>query len=96
MVLETLHDSDLVGHFGVKRTMARVRLRYYWPGYLSDVEEWCKTCEICQQRNNPPNKNTAPLTSIDTGQGPFEQVALDILKLPPTKRGNKYFIKRCS
>ena len=38
MVLETLHDNDLAGHFSVKRTMARVRLRYYWPGYLEDVE----------------------------------------------------------
>ena len=92
MVLESLHDSDLAGHFGVKRTMARVRLRYYWPGYLTDIEDWCKTCEICQQRKDPPNKNTAPLTSIDTGEGPFEQVALDILKLPPTSRGNQYLL----
>ena len=92
MVLESLHDSDLAGHFGVRRTMARVRIRYYWPGYLTDVEDWCKTCEICQQKKDPPNKNTAPLTSIDTGQGPFEQIALDILKLPPTNRGNKYLL----
>ena len=92
MVLESLHDSPFCGHFGEKRTKVRVQLRYYWPGYLSDTEEWCRTCETCQQRKPPQSKNQAPLTSIDTGSGPFEQVALDILKLPLTARGNEYLL----
>ena len=92
MVLESLHDSELTGHFGVKRTMARVRLRYYWPGYLADVDKWCKSCKTCQERKDPTSKNTAPLTNIETGDGPFEKVALDILKLPPTSRGYRYLL----
>ena len=92
MVLESLHDSDFAGHFGVKRTVARVKIRYYWPGYLNDIEEWCRTCEVCQKRKNPPSKNIAPLMNIDTGQGPFENVALDILKLPRTSRGNEFLL----
>lgn len=92
MVMESLHDSEFAGHFGVKRTLARVRLRYYWPGYMEDVEQWCKTCAVCQERKPPPSKNIAPLTSIDIGQGPFEQVALDILKLPRTGRGNQFLL----
>lgn len=92
MVLESLHDSILSGHFGVKKTAARVKLRYYWPGYLGDVEEWCRTCLVCQQRKNPRSRNIAPLQSIETGEGPFEQVALDILKLPLTSRKNQYVL----
>ena len=90
MVLESLHDNIFSGHFGVKKTLARIKLRYYWPGYIDDVEEWCQTCIICQKRKNPQSMNTAPLQSIDTGQGPFEQIALDILKLPRTTRGNQF------
>ena len=92
MVMESLHDSPFAGHFGVKRTLARVQLRYYWPGYLKDVEDWCKSCVVCQQRKGPQSKNVAPLTSIHTGEGPFEQIALDILKLPLTERGNQYLV----
>ena len=92
MVLESLHDSPFAGHFGLKSTTSRVQLRYYWPGYLSDVEQWCKSCVICQERKGPQSKNTAPLTSIDTGRNPFEQIALDILKLPLTQRGNQYVL----
>ena len=47
---------------------------------------------MCQEGKSPPNKNIAPLTSIDTGQGPFEQIALDILKLPFTARHNQYLL----
>lgn len=92
MVLESLHDSIFSGHFGVKKTVARVKLRYYWPGYLEDVEEWCRTCVVCQRRKNPRSKNIAPLQSIGTGVEPFEKVALDILKLPQTSRGNQYVL----
>ena len=92
MALESLHDSEFAGHFGVKRTTARVRLRYYWPGYIKDIEDWCKSCLRCQQRKNPTNKNISPLMNIETGQGPFEHIALDILKLPRTTRGNNYLL----
>ena len=92
MVLESLHDNEWAGHFGIKRTTARVKMRYYWPGYQQDIEEWCKTCIICQQRKNPTSKNTAPMTSIHSGQGPFEQIGLDILKLPRTERGYEYLL----
>ena len=92
MVLESLHDSEFSGHFGTKRTLARVQIRYYWPGYSKDIEEWCKSCLVCQERKNPPSKNISPLTNIDTGTGPFEQIALDILKLPVTERGNEYIL----
>ena len=92
IVLESLHDSPFAGHFGEKRTGTRVQLRYYWPGYLEEVSEWCKTCDVCQKRKNPKSKNVAPLKSINTGEGPFEQIALDILKLPVTARGNQYLL----
>ena len=92
MVMESLHDDILSGHFGVLKTMARVKLRYYWPGYLKDVEEWCRTCTECQHRKSPRSMNRAPLQSIDTGEGPFEKIALDILKLPVTARKNQYVL----
>ena len=92
MVMETLHDSPFAGHFGVRRTTVRVQIRYYWPGYLADIENWCKSCLICQQRKGPQNANVAPMTPLHTGDGPFERIALDILKLPLTENGNQYLL----
>ncbi|KAJ8957190.1 hypothetical protein NQ318_007752 [Aromia moschata] len=39
-VLEELHSSPTGGHFGVTRTLARVRDRFYWENCRRDVEEW--------------------------------------------------------
>ncbi|KAJ8960041.1 hypothetical protein NQ318_009478 [Aromia moschata] len=39
-VLEELHNSPSGGHFGVTRTLARVRDRFYWVNCRRDVEEW--------------------------------------------------------
>ncbi|KAJ8912305.1 hypothetical protein NQ315_017338 [Exocentrus adspersus] len=41
-ILRELHDSRAGGHFGVNRTLARVRDRYYWINCRRSVEEWCK------------------------------------------------------
>ncbi|KAJ8954556.1 hypothetical protein NQ318_000790, partial [Aromia moschata] len=38
-VLEELHNSPSGGHFGVTRTLARVRDRFYWVNCRRDVEE---------------------------------------------------------
>ncbi|GBG61655.1 hypothetical protein CBR_g23170 [Chara braunii] len=36
-LLGEYHDSRLVGHFGVNRTIARLRQRFRWPNLITDV-----------------------------------------------------------
>ena len=48
-VLKQLHDY--AGHFGVRKTMGKVRERFYWPGYESDVERYVRERVQCQRRN---------------------------------------------
>ncbi|XP_019888240.1 uncharacterized protein LOC109611168 [Ooceraea biroi] len=40
-ILEEAHDSPTGGHFGVNKTLAKIRQRYYWATCKSDVEDWC-------------------------------------------------------
>jgi hypothetical protein len=37
-VLQLLHDDKLAGHLGIKRTIARVRHRFYWVGYTKYID----------------------------------------------------------
>ncbi|KRZ65375.1 Retrovirus-related Pol polyprotein from transposon, partial [Trichinella papuae] len=39
-VLQSMHDSRYAGHLGERRTLARVRSRFYWPGVSGDVHTW--------------------------------------------------------
>jgi hypothetical protein len=54
MVLTHLHNQS--GHLGMRKTMEKVKARYYWPGYESDIERWVHECEECQRRNPPPRR----------------------------------------
>ena len=38
-ILKGCHDGS--GHMGLKKTLAKVRMRYFWPGMYHDVEDWC-------------------------------------------------------
>ncbi|KAJ8952419.1 hypothetical protein NQ318_014511, partial [Aromia moschata] len=50
-VLDELHNSPSGGHFGVTRTLARVRDRFYWVNCRRDVEEWCKKFRSSQHES---------------------------------------------
>ena len=36
-VLQQCHDEKTAGHLGIKKTLHKIRLRYYWPGLQRDV-----------------------------------------------------------
>lgn len=48
-----LHSAPTAGHFGVSKTLARVRQRFCWSRHHQDVRNWCrKETVICV----PPGK----------------------------------------
>ncbi|KAJ8961687.1 hypothetical protein NQ318_021286 [Aromia moschata] len=77
-VLKELHSSPSGGHFGVTRTLARVRDRFYWVNCRRDVEEWCKRCDLCSAKKGPNTRSRGKMVQYLSG-APFERVAVDIL-----------------
>jgi hypothetical protein len=47
-VLKLEHENRLGGHWGILRTTARVRCRYYWPGWASNVRKAVSECFSCE------------------------------------------------
>ena len=41
-VLREMHEGSMGGHLGEEKTLARVRGRFYWPGYHDQVSNYCK------------------------------------------------------
>ncbi|GFV91653.1 hypothetical protein TNCV_4762181 [Trichonephila clavipes] len=91
-VLKELHGSPLGGHFGVMKTLHRVRERFFWGKVRADVEQWCKSCDACSARKGPKIRSRGKLHRYNVG-APFERIAFDILgPLPRTVSGNKYLL----
>ena len=91
-VLQQLHDAPTAGHLGIAKTLGRVRERFYWVQCRSDVQEWCRNCDLCAQKRGPHRKIKAPLKAYNVGS-PMERIAIDVLgPLPTTEAGNKYIL----
>jgi hypothetical protein len=89
-VLRETHDSLAGGHLGVKKTLSRLRQRFYWIGMRQDVEEWCRSCDVCCAKKGPKRHGRAPLQLYQVGS-PMERVAVDIAgPLTMTTSGNRY------
>ena len=91
-VLKLLHDSPAAGHLGVSKTAGRVTSRFYWNNWMQDVEDHCRSCEKCAQRNAPSKHLKARLVPNLTGY-PMQRVALDVVgPLPKSRRGNRFIL----
>ena len=64
----------------------------HWPGIRKTVTRHIQLCNVCNHKNSPTNRNTAPLGHISVSQ-PFTFWAMDYMgPLPETSRGNKHIL----
>ena len=59
-ILTLIHNDS---HPGIRKTIAKTRLHFYWRGLYRDVERFCNGCLICQ-KNKPKNQPREPLEPI--------------------------------
>ena len=86
------HDCVTSGHFGISKTLAKVKQGFYWIGCRNDVKAWCKQCDLCNSRKGPKRREKAQLQIYQVGS-PMERIAIDVLgPLPKTDDGNKYLL----
>ncbi|XP_058864420.1 uncharacterized protein LOC131706752 [Acipenser ruthenus] len=91
-VLEAHHGTPGTGHFGVTKTLRRLRQSFYWGQCRRDVEDHCRRCDICTARKGPQGRSHAPLQQYQVG-GPMERVAVDVLgPFPRSERGNRFVL----
>ncbi|GBG86089.1 hypothetical protein CBR_g40992 [Chara braunii] len=85
-LLDEYHDSRLAGHFGVNRTIARLRQRFRWPDLITDVTRYCDSCEVCR-RSKPHNCNPyGELRPMPIPQEPGLSIAMDVTGPFPRER----------
>jgi hypothetical protein len=88
-VLQAHHDTPAGGHFGRKRTLARMKRLYWWPNMSRDITAWTASCELCQKSKHKGGAaHTGPLQPMPAARL-WERVALDlIVGLPRSAKGN--------
>ncbi|KAK7919250.1 hypothetical protein WMY93_010534 [Mugilogobius chulae] len=91
-VLKACHGATGAGHFGVSKTLRRLRKGFYWGQIRRDVEDFCRRCDLCASYKGPPGQSRAELQQLAVG-APMERVAVDIMgPFPRTDKGNRYVL----
>ena len=92
-ILTEHHDNRMAGHFGMEKTLSRLRQSpYFWPKMRATVEDWCRKCGVCARTKATNRKMKAPMQSVGAGVT-LERVGIDILgPLPETHQGNRFIL----
>jgi len=86
------HDTIFGGHFGTEKTFERIKTSYYWPKMRIDIENYCKSCLICQQFKNKPTAKRS-LQRMPTPTRPWQFTSIDLHgPMPPTHKGNVFIL----
>ena len=82
----------MADHLGINKTYSRIQNHFYWPGIKRGVQQFCRSCHVCQLVGKPNQKvPVAPLQPIPAVEEPFSRVIVDCVgPLPKTKAGNHY------
>jgi hypothetical protein len=91
-ISNVLKECHCKGHFGFKRTYARVQDQFFWLGMSKDVQEYCKSCLICQKRGYKAEEKNGLMKIRDVSRR-FEMIGMDIYSgIPMDKEGYKYVL----
>ncbi|GFT35266.1 retrovirus-related Pol polyprotein from transposon 412 [Trichonephila clavipes] len=96
-VLKELHSNPTGGHFGVMKTLQKVRERFYWNNVRRDLEKCSRTYDPCAARKGPRKRTRGRLQLYNVG-APFERIAFGPLgPLPRLSDGknNILVVKDC-
>ena len=72
------HDPPFAGHFGVTKTLEKVRRHWAWPGMARDVREYVATCPLCQSMKASNLKPRGLLKPILASR-PWQIVTMDFV-----------------
>ncbi len=87
-VLQRGHESRLVCHPGIRRTLFAICQRFWRPTLAADVREFvlaCHTCAQCKPVDHPPDGLLHPLPVPSC---PWSHITLDFVSGLPPSKGN--------
>ena len=87
-IIREFHESTHAGHQSYKRTLEKIRRRFWWNGMFTDVKNFCDGCHTCQMSNVSTAKPNGLLNPLSIPKRKWETLTMDfIVGLPTTAAG---------
>ena len=91
-ILSFCHNSACGGHFGSKKTAAKIlQSGFYWPTLFRDAHQYCQACYNCQHSGRLSRRHMMPLTPILIVEI-FDVWGIDFMGPFPSSHGFQYIL----
>ncbi|KAL5526401.1 hypothetical protein ACEPAF_8124 [Sanghuangporus sanghuang] len=88
-IVRQCHDAPASGHPGLQKTIDKLERRVWWPKMREWVEEYVRTCDVCQRTKARRGKTQPPLQPLQIATRPYDEITMDyVTGLPTTSKGN--------
>ncbi|KAL0178548.1 hypothetical protein M9458_027442, partial [Cirrhinus mrigala] len=95
VILTLGHSIPWAGHLGKRKTIARIRKYFHWPGLNAEVTKYCQSCPECQKVSNQ-GPCRVPLQLLPVIGTPYERLSDDGMDVVgPVERsrsGNRFML----
>ncbi|CAG2222175.1 unnamed protein product [Mytilus edulis] len=89
-IIISCHDTAYSGHFGIKKSVQKMKNYFTWYQMTKDVRVHIENCVICTKSKS--RKSKAGMVDYRVGY-PLDRVSIDVIgPLPQTQRRNKYLL----
>jgi len=76
-ILEVNHDSRIAGHFGIHKTLERIKANYHWIKLEEDINDYVRSCDICQRDKPSRHKKYGLLAPLEIPYRSWSSISID-------------------
>lgn len=88
-ILKECHDNATAGHFGIRKTLFKIKQKYFWPHMVTDVKDYVGKCETCAKIKASQQPQMGLMGKHREVTRPWQIISLDLMgPLPRSKRGH--------
>ena len=91
-ILYQYHDSILAGHPGIVKLYEQLRRKYYFPGLLTIVHQYVKSCLECESMKPKLNDPKIHYPRIPLDYRPMARFSMDFKYMPKSNLGYAYIL----
>jgi hypothetical protein len=89
MLFDYYHTSPQGGHFGVFKTIQKIRENFIWKDVDNDIRLRVRHCIVCNRLSIPAPSSRFGLLASEVATRPFQKLFIDYVgKFPLSKAGN--------
>ena len=81
------HTQVSTAHPGKNKTRKIISDRYYWPGIVTDIDQYVRNCNDCRRSTIPRDKTPGLLKPLPIPDRPWQHISMDFHELPPDQDG---------